>query len=416
MSNHYTCGGLKSYAKRSIQKITYKSEELKGIAVFGGKISQKSLASLHKTPNYRKVKIYSAYLGEVEADVYDFGNGMVSLQTAVKGMDGQPDIFVKEVDVQLNKLYPDKYQYDIRYLAQLPASQISVSECKRHHDIIKQLEEKKDANTLSASEQRQLHSSYIHNNVVDIHFNTCQYVEFLHKKLKMNNVINTNILLSMHNTPRLDNAFFTGEYMVYGNGDRMFYPLGTSDIGGHELGHGLVQSAAGLKYQGHSGALNESFADVLGVCFEFFLYNKYNNNCNPDDDLDDETDWTIGEDSGKTIKFLRNMKDPTDAEHPQPKEYKGTYWADPNSQSDNGGVHTNSGVGNYCFYKLSKSIGRTRALRTFFRCLNELGPDASYIEFRDTLKKVTIPKFKSNITEVLNECGLTESVVTDWRP
>ena len=220
----------------------------------------------------------------------------------------------------------------------------------------------------------------------------------------------------MHNVPRLDNAFFTGEFMVYGNGDNMFFPLGTSDVGGHELGHGLVQSAAGLKYQGHSGALNESFADVLGVCFEFFLYEKFNENKDQTDDLEDEADWTIGEDSGKNVEYLRNMKNPNDARYPQPKAYKAMYWVDPNSQQDHGGVHTNSGVGNYCFYKLSTKIGLVNALVAFYKCLNKLGPNSSYMDFRDALKESVDPGFKTQTVASLNEAGLSDGAISDWRP
>ena len=34
---------------------------------------------------------------------------------------------------------------------------------------------------------------------------------------------------------------------------------------GHEMSHGVVQFSGGLDYQGQSGALNESFADVFGA-------------------------------------------------------------------------------------------------------------------------------------------------------
>lgn len=59
--------------------------------------------------------------------------------------------------------------------------------------------------------------------------------------------------------------------------------------------HGVVQNTANLEYQGESGALNESFADVFGV-------------------LIDRDDWLIGEDVVKPAAFpsgaLRSMQDP----------------------------------------------------------------------------------------------------------
>jgi bacillolysin len=61
-----------------------------------------------------------------------------------------------------------------------------------------------------------------------------------------------------------------------------FQPLARGlDVAGHEMSHGVIQSTANLEYQGESGALNESFADVFGV-------------------LIDRDDWKIGEDVVKT--------------------------------------------------------------------------------------------------------------------
>ena len=234
----------------------------------------KAVYSAHKS-GYKNIKIHSAYLGEINVDVYDTGNGYAALQTVVSGINNGPAIFVKTLDVQVHSLYPDKYQYDIRYLSQVQPTFIDIKKAEKNYKTIQELEAKKKMlevtdKKLEYYDQKRLHEAYIYNNAVDIHFNTCNYLDFLHKYTGQNNVINNNVLISLHNVKKLDNAFWTGEYMVYGNGDNMFYPLGTIDIGGHEAGHGLVQSAAGLKYQGHSGALNESFADVIGVCFEFF--------------------------------------------------------------------------------------------------------------------------------------------------
>jgi Zn-dependent metalloprotease len=351
-----------------------------------------------KSVNYKTVKVYSAYLGEVDLNVYDVGNGYVALQTLVPGLDGSPDIFVKGVDVKKHALYPDKYQYDIRYLAQVQPTFINIQKASDNAKIIELIEAVElSGGKLNPQDQKRLQTAYIYNNAVDIHFNACQYLYFLHKHTGKNNVTNSNILLSMHNVASLNNAFWSGNYMVYGN--NKFYPSGMSDIGGHAAGHGLVQTVSGLKYQGHSGALNESFADVLGVCFEFFLYYKFSN------DIDSE----------KCVKYLRNMKDPTNT---QSKMYRGPYWMDPNNKScDFGGVHTNSGVGNYTFYLLYTHLGGEKALDMFWECLQQLKPDSSYIDFRDCLKEVASkdPVLKDAVKLALYGSGLTDTAVTDWR-
>jgi len=65
------------------------------------------------------------------------------------------------------------------------------------------------------------------------------------------------------------NAFFDGDRMVYGDGDDYFDAFYRYlNIAGHEMGHALVGDK--LYYQGQSGALNESYADVLGACTDMF--------------------------------------------------------------------------------------------------------------------------------------------------
>ncbi len=77
---------------------------------------------------------------------------------------------------------------------------------------------------------------------------------------------------------QMDNAFWNGEAMFYGNGKDYFTALPKAlDVAGHEISHGVIQNTANLRYQGESGALNESFADIFGAMI-------------------DRDDWKIGED------------------------------------------------------------------------------------------------------------------------
>lgn len=350
---------------------------------------------------YRTIKIHSAYLGKIEIDAYDLGRGWVAMQTIVPGLAGKPSVFVKEIDAKRHNI-DTQYNYNMNYLSSIQPTLVNIRRCARNKRLIRTLEKKQ---RLTKEERRQLHKAYTYNNVVDIHFNACNYVKFLHKYMKKNNVLDNNLFVSVHNVPGLDNAFWTGEYMVYGNGQSMFYPLGTIDIGGHEAGHGLVQAMSGLVYRGHAGALNESFADVLGVCFEFFTYENFR--------VRGKSDWLIGEDSGKTVKYLRNMKDPHNADFPQPKCYKDEFWVDPNElDNDYGGVHSNSGVGNYTFYTLSQRIGWEDALGIFWACLCNLSPTSDYIVFRDTLLKVS-GRFLRHVESALRDAGLDSSVISD---
>jgi bacillolysin len=142
------------------------------------------------------------------------------------------------------------------------------------------------------------------------------------------------------------NAFWNGGQMVYGDGGtsgevacREF--SGGLDIVGHELTHGVTEFSSGLIYQDESGALNESFSDVMGSSIELFAaaQNFYPSVA---------PDFLIGEDACTIggLGGLRNMADP--AERGDPDHYSELFTGD----EDNGGVHTNSGIPNHAYYLL----------------------------------------------------------------
>lgn len=145
-----------------------------------------------------------------------------------------------------------------------------------------------------------------------------------------------------------NNAFaMTSDVMVYGLGDGIdMKPVVGLDVEGHEFSHMVVKynGNGGLAYQSESGALNESFADILGTCVEFYAKPSTAN-------------WTIGEDVIiPTGNCLRSMSNPNLKN--QPDTYKGLFWLNPNcgtpsmTVNDYCGVHTNSGVQNFWFYLL----------------------------------------------------------------
>ena len=128
------------------------------------------------------------------------------------------------------------------------------------------------------------------------------------------------------------NAQWTGDgVMRFGDGANN--PLTSIDVASHEFSHGVTQTTAGLIYQNESGALNESYSDVFGTAVEFYA-------------LGDEADWLIG----KENFLLRSMSNPKS--YGDPDTYKGDNWNF--GTSDNGGVHTNSGVQNHWFYLLTE--------------------------------------------------------------
>jgi bacillolysin len=146
------------------------------------------------------------------------------------------------------------------------------------------------------------------------------------------------------------NAFFFGPFgMVYGEGlpsnvtlggQRWNYLSGALDIAGHELTHGVTAYTSNLLYQNESGALNESFSDMMGTAVEFYYQTPGNGVMN--------ADYLCGEDV-ITPGGIRSLENP--AAYGQPDHYSKRLIATPPTPfNDNGGVHTNSGIGNQAYY------------------------------------------------------------------
>ena len=154
----------------------------------------------------------------------------------------------------------------------------------------------------------------------------------------------------------LDNAFWDGTQMAYGDGDGVIFQHFTRslDVVGHELTHGVQSFTSNLEYEGQSGALNEHFADVFGV-----LVRQWKNG-----ETAAKADWVIGKEvlvPGPTRRGVRDManpgkaftRDPYLGTDPQPSHMSKLY----KGQSDNGGVHINSGIPNRAFVLTAQRLG-----------------------------------------------------------
>lgn len=251
------------------------------------------------------------------------------------------------------------------------------------------------------------HALLKHNVCIDALFNMVEYLHFL--KAMFGHVLQAtpgNHLLAVVNVPRFDNAYTTGTYFVAGNGSTLMFPLVSIDVMGHEITHGLVQRRAGLRYRGHSGALNESFCDIFGCALEFYLYKKY--------DLLGRPDFLIGEDVGKAWPFLRNLEHPAHGATSQPARYRGRQWRNPNRHDrDHGHVHTNSGVWNRCFFLCVQKYGLRRSLRWFLKVLNNLKPGSDYLHARDLLRHFS--NNRRGVRKILKRVGLRPQAVSDER-
>ena len=181
----------------------------------------------------------------------------------------------------------------------------------------------------------------------------------------------------VHYSTNYNNAFWNGSYMTYGDGDgTTFTPLTTLDICGHEMTHGVTERTANLTYAKESGALNESWSDMMGSMVE-----NYADGGNPTANT-----WKIGEDAytpnNGTGDALRYMNDPTiagDPDHYSERLYPGT--CTPSNNNDQCGVHTNSSIANKAFYLAVaggthpqsgvtvSGVGATNGAKIFYRAL-----------------------------------------------
>ncbi len=242
---------------------------------------------------------------------------------------------------------------------------------------------------------------------VDAHFGaekTWDYYKYVFGRLGIDGA-GYKMVNRVHYGTNYNNAFWNGSLMTYGDGDgTRFTPLVSVDVVGHEITHGLTQKTAGLIYSKESGALNESFSDIFGTAVEFY------SGINPD--------YLIGEDCytpGIAGDALRSMSNPT--LYGNPDHYSHRY----TGTADSGGVHSNSGIQNNCFYLLAAGgtnstsgihvtgIGRRKAEYIFYRALTTyLSPSDRFIDARRWTLQAATDIYGFGSTEY-------NTVATAWR-
>jgi len=172
-----------------------------------------------------------------------------------------------------------------------------------------------------------------------------------------------------------ENAYWNGSVMTYGDGAATFRPLTALDVCGHEIGHAVCQSTANLIYSNESGAMNEGLSDIWGASIEDYSVNTLRVTSSG---VTPKSTWLIGEEIDKTAPALRSMSDPKS--QGQPDYYKGINWY--TGTSDNGGVHTNSGVLNFWYYLIANGKSGTNEKGVFYTVAGQGLNAAAKITFR----------------------------------
>lgn len=162
------------------------------------------------------------------------------------------------------------------------------------------------------------------------------------------------------------NAAWTGSVMVFGDAGSTQAAL---DLVAHEYTHAVIQYVNGLAYLGESGAMNESYADIMGALIE----NKTGT-----------ARWLFAEDAYGNP--YRNMADPSDYRQP---EHYGNLLVDPcgcNANDDFDYVHSNSGIMNFAAYKMMEAtreqVSGEQWAQVFYDSLYRLPSTAKFVDAR----------------------------------
>lgn len=203
---------------------------------------------------------------------------------------------------------------------------------------------------------------------ISAHYNSIKSFDYFKSKFNRNSINGAggNVIgivnVTEANGTSMENAFWNGEAMFYGNGGSTFKPLARGlDVGGHEMTHGVVEKTANLLYQDESGALNESFADIFGQMID-----------------GDVNDWKIGEDvmqsGGGLPTALRDLSNPHNGQPSNSGFWQPNHTSEQYTGSqDNGGVHINSGITNRAFYLFATNaaVGTAKAEQVYYKALKD---------------------------------------------
>jgi Zn-dependent metalloprotease len=192
---------------------------------------------------------------------------------------------------------------------------------------------------------------------------------------------NTATYIAAHVNTAYDNAYYddTCKCMYIGDGGTSFNNLGSIDVIGHEMGHGVTAATSNLTYSGESGGLNESASDIQGEVVEAYARAGGTGTVIPNTG----NDWMMGKEIAKNGQPLRWLYKPSkDGSSPNA-------WSSSIGTLD---VHYSSGPNNRMFYFLSQGsssvstsdyyssyltkaplamtgIGSDKAFRIWFRAL-----------------------------------------------
>ena len=235
------------------------------------------------------------------------------------------------------------------------------------------------------------------------------YYGFFDRKGIDDNNLDTYIFVQ--NNAYRDNAFWNGKslnFCITGSSNNQY--AAALDIVAHEYSHGVTSYCSNLIYSFESGALNESFSDIMGTAAEFYWFPEGNGLYH--------ADWYIGEDAspGYNTNKCRNLANPNSNSqlgnwnYPDPCHL--SQKINCSSSLDNGGVHLNMTIYSHAYYLLAhggrnkisgitvSGIGMDEATRIFYRTWAfYLTRTSTFIHAANALLTVAYNDYGANSTE-----------------
>ena len=168
---------------------------------------------------------------------------------------------------------------------------------------------------------------------------------------------NTATFIAAHVNTGYDNAYYsdTCKCMFIGDGSS-FNSLGSIDVVGHEMGHGVTSATSNLLYFGESGGLNESNSDISGEVVEAYARAGGSGDVVPNEG----NDWVLGKEISKTGTPLRYMYKPSK------DGSSADAWSSKLKRMD---VHYSSGPNNRMFYFLAQGSSADEASDSYSKYL-----------------------------------------------
>lgn len=159
------------------------------------------------------------------------------------------------------------------------------------------------------------------------------------------------MLTMLVHLPQMDNAYWddVNMQMLFGDGDRFFYPLTSLGVAAHEISHGFTNQHSDLIYNEQSGGMNEAFSDMASQAAEFYAYGKNTWQLGAEIyKLDDMEALRFMDQPGKDCQSRENLKPGFECSLDHASQYE---------QDKNMNVHFTSGIYNRAFYLLSTTPG-----------------------------------------------------------